>query len=343
MAAILTFFAVRLGRRPADPEHPYGHSRAENLGALGEAALLLAGGLVVSGVAIAHLIEGGAPPDTHWYVFAVIGVAFDRGRQSHGGLGAHGADAMAARRCAPTRFISAATWRVRWRCSSGCCWCGPAFGQADSVAALIVAAVVLIAAARLIEENANVLMDRTPAEAMEAAERAIAGLAPDVELLRLRVRESAGRYFADVVAAVAPGEAVIEGHRAANLVEEAVERALPGCDVVVHVEPRRDGLELRDHVLSIALAEPLVRETHDVRIFEEDGSLSVSLHLKFPAELDLRTANAIAARVEQAIRAQPGVDRRADPPGAARADAGRTASRRARRCGGNRADRADRA
>src|ERR1039458_5288203 len=41
VAATLTFFAVRLGRRPADSDHPYGHRRAENLGALGESTILL--------------------------------------------------------------------------------------------------------------------------------------------------------------------------------------------------------------------------------------------------------------------------------------------------------------
>src|SRR6476620_1069251 len=46
IAATLTFFAVRLGGRPAYPGHPYGHRRAENLGALGQAAILLAGGLL---------------------------------------------------------------------------------------------------------------------------------------------------------------------------------------------------------------------------------------------------------------------------------------------------------
>src|SRR5271154_2388993 len=75
IAAILTFFAVRLGGHPADPEHPYGHGRAENLGALGEAAILLAGGLVVAFEAIRHLLNPGSTPDTHWYVFAVIGIA----------------------------------------------------------------------------------------------------------------------------------------------------------------------------------------------------------------------------------------------------------------------------
>ena len=46
--------------------------------------------------------------------------------------------------------------------------------------------------ARLIGENANVLMDRTPDEARAAAERAIAALGGDIELSRLRLRESAG-------------------------------------------------------------------------------------------------------------------------------------------------------
>src|ERR1700694_4273834 len=49
IAATITFFAVRLSGRPADVEHPYGHRRAENLGALGEAAILLAGRLVLCG------------------------------------------------------------------------------------------------------------------------------------------------------------------------------------------------------------------------------------------------------------------------------------------------------
>jgi divalent metal cation (Fe/Co/Zn/Cd) transporter len=132
-------------------------------------------------------------------------------------------------------------------------------------------------------------------------------LGEDIELDRLRLRESAGRFFADVVVSVPPGQAVVEGHQAADLVERALERALPGSDVVVHVEPRRQGLDLRDRVLAIALSEPLVKEAHDIVIFEQQGSSSVSLHLKFPDDLDLRAAHEVAERVEQAIRARPGV------------------------------------
>src|ERR1039458_4264462 len=72
IAATLTFFAVRLGGHPPGPEHPSGHRRAENLGALGESAILLAGGLLVSVEAIRHLLAGGKPPSIRWYEFAVI-------------------------------------------------------------------------------------------------------------------------------------------------------------------------------------------------------------------------------------------------------------------------------
>jgi divalent metal cation (Fe/Co/Zn/Cd) transporter len=150
-------------------------------------------------------------------------------------------------------------------------------------------------------------MDRTPAQARAAAERAISALGEDVELSRLRLRESAGRYFADVVVSVPPGQAVVEGHRTADLIEVAVESALPGSDVVVHVEPRRSGLDLRDRVLAIALSEPLVKEAHDIAIFQRDGSATVSLHLKFPDDLDLAEAHEVAERVEREIRSRPGV------------------------------------
>src|ERR1700716_1056508 len=74
VAAIVTFFAIRLGARPADPEHPYGHRRAENLSALAEATILFAGGVVVVVEAINRLASGESF-DPHWYVFAVILVA----------------------------------------------------------------------------------------------------------------------------------------------------------------------------------------------------------------------------------------------------------------------------
>jgi cation diffusion facilitator family transporter len=306
VAAVLTFFAVRLGARPADPEHPYGHRRAQNLGALGEAGILFAGGLVVSVEAVRRLLGSGPTLSTSWYQFAVLGVALavDCSRTLVSLRAARRFDSPALRSNA---LHFAADMAGSVAVLAGLLAVRAGFSQGDSVAALLVAAMILATATRLIGENANVLMDRTPAHARAAAESAIAGLGGEIELNRLRVRESAGRYFADVVVSVPPGRAVVEGHHAADMVEAAVERALPGSDVVVHVEPRRRGLDRRDRGLAIALAEPLVTEAHDITIFEQRGRASVSLHLKFPADLELRAAHEVAERVEREIRERLGV------------------------------------
>ncbi len=39
-ATVMTYFAVRIGDRPADEEHHYGHGKIESISALAETALL---------------------------------------------------------------------------------------------------------------------------------------------------------------------------------------------------------------------------------------------------------------------------------------------------------------
>jgi cation diffusion facilitator family transporter len=306
IAAAITFFAVRLGGRPADRAHPYGHRRAENLGAIGEATILIAGGVLITVEAIVRLVEGGRPPEIRWYQFAVIALAMllDGSRMQVSLRASRRYQSPALRSNA---FHFGADIAGSLVVLVGLLAVDAGLDRGDAIAALLVALVIFVAALRLLAENANVLMDRAPEEARRSAEQAIAGLGADIELSRLRLRESAGRYFADVVVSVPPGQAVVEGHHAADLVEDAVEATLPGSDVVVHVEPRRRGLDLRDRVLAIALGEPLVKEAHDIAIFEHGDEASVSLHLKFPADLDLRSAHEIGERIERQIRARPGV------------------------------------
>ncbi|MCU0314578.1 MAG: cation diffusion facilitator family transporter, partial [Solirubrobacteraceae bacterium] len=75
VAAILTFYAVRVAGRPADREHPYGHNKAEHLAALGEGAfLVVVSGLVAFESARRLADGGGGEVDAAWWAFAVLGV-----------------------------------------------------------------------------------------------------------------------------------------------------------------------------------------------------------------------------------------------------------------------------
>jgi cation diffusion facilitator family transporter len=306
VAAVVTFFAVRLGSRPADESHPFGHRRAENLSALAEASILLGGGLIVVIEAIQRLIGNGGSLSARWYVFAVISLAIvvniGRALIARRGARQYGSAAL---RSNSFHFASDVGGSVA--VLVGLIAVRAGFRDGDAISALIVAGFIFTAAGRLIFENAQVLMDSAPAHAQAAARDAIASLSPEIELDRLRLRESGGRYFADVVVAIPPGRAVIEGHAAADDVEHAIEEVLPDSDVVVHVEPRRRGLTLRDRVLAIALSEPTVSEAHDITIFDHGDQHSVSLHLKLPADSSLASAHEVAERVENAISALPGV------------------------------------
>ncbi len=307
VAAVLTLFAVRLGGRPADVNHPYGHRRAENLAALGEAAILAGGGIVVVVEAIGRLTGGAEPFETHWYVFAVIALALavDVSRVVVSMRGATRYKSAALRSNA---FHFAGDMAGSLAVLAGLLAVRAGFHQGDAIAALVVAAIIFSASARLIFENARVLMDTTPAEAHARAYEAIAELGDHIDLRRLRVRESGGHYFAEAVVVVPPGQAAVEGHKIADEIESAVRKSLPDTEVVVHLEPRREGLDLRDRALATALAEPLVRDVHDIAIYRHDGRVSVSLHLKMNPDVPLTEAHDVAERIEAALCAEPGVE-----------------------------------
>jgi cation diffusion facilitator family transporter len=307
-AALLTFFAVRVSARPADPTHPFGHEKAEHLSALAEAAFLVGVSVFIAVRAVERLTgAASAHVNAAWYTFVVVGVVIvvdvSRTTVSYRTSRAYASPALAAN---ALHFGSDLAGSLA--VLAGLVIAAAGHPKADAVAALFVAMLVVLAALRLIRSNVDVLMDRAPAAAEAAARDAIAAVEPRVDLRRLRMRQAAGRQFADVVIGVEADAAVGQGHAAADAVEEALERALPGSDVVVHVEPAANaGIRERAHAAAVAV--PRVREVHNLALVEVGGRTELSLHVKLPGELSLEEAHDIAERVERAIReAAPEID-----------------------------------
>jgi cation diffusion facilitator family transporter len=306
VAALLTFFTIGVAGRPADAAHQYGHAKAEHLAALAEATVLALVSVGVAGLAVARLAGVTEQTvDPAWWVFVVLAVvlALDVSRTVTSMRTARRFRSEALRSNA-LHFGSdlAGTLAVL----AGLIAAAAGFPEGDSIAALFVAALVLLAAGRLMRRNVDVLMDRAPAELEAAARAAIGRIEPPVELSRLRLRQAAGRMFADVVISVSPGAAVGQGHAAADRVESALEHVLPGSDVVVHVEPSREEAELRERAHAAALTVPRVREIHNLSVVTLDGATELSLHLKLPGDLALDEAHEVAEQVERAIcRAVP--------------------------------------
>ncbi|MBV8597361.1 MAG: cation diffusion facilitator family transporter [Actinobacteria bacterium] len=300
VAALLTFFALGVAERPADPGHQYGHGKAENLAALGEGTILVLASAAIVWQSIARLANAShahVHAGTLAFVVIAVVIVVDVARTTTSTRVAreYGSPAIASN---ALHFAGDLVGSVA--VLVGLLLVHAGYQKADSIAALFVAALVLAAAVRLMRGNVDVLMDRAPLAAEAAARGAIVAL-PDVALRRLRRRQAAGRHFADVVIGVSPDAAVGQGHAAADAVERAVQGAVPETDVVVHVEPIESEAAVRERAHAAALAVPRVREVHNVSVLSVDGCTELSLHLKLPGDLSLEEAHGIAEEVERAI------------------------------------------
>ncbi len=310
VAALLTLFALGVAIRPADHRHPYGHGKAEHLAALAEAALLVAASIFIIVKSITRLTSGDqSAVDPAWYAIAILVLVL-----------AVDATRAAVSFRASKRYKSPALAASGWHFISdfggttavlvGLILVRAGFPAADSIAALCVAVLVLAAAGRIMRGNINVLMDQLPTEAEILAKRAITEIGPEIELRRLRIREAAGRTFADVIIGVPSTAVVGQGHAAADDVERAIEKVLPDSDVVVHVEPSPPPTrELRERVRAAATAVTGVYEIHNINVLYVGSRIEASLHLKLPRSLTLDQAHAICSRLEQQIdEAVPEID-----------------------------------
>ena len=312
----LLFLGVRVARKPADSEHHYGHSKAENLVAFTQTIFLAVIVLAIVVEAVGRL-AGSAPTEVAapGYAFMLLGASaltdVFRVRMLLGAARADNSDALRAGALnlitdigtAVVAFISLLLVR------SGT-------NGADAVGGIVVAVAVMVAAVRLGKRSVDVLMDRAPHLPLEdlaaAADRA-AGVA---ETRRVRVRGTEGRLFADVTVAAGRTASLERAHDIAEHVEQEIERIAPGIDVVVHVEPVSETTGLVERAQAAASRVEGVHEVHNtlVHAFDEGGQrkLHVTLHAKMRPGTSLEHAHRLSNEIESAVAIEIGGDVRVD-------------------------------
>jgi cation diffusion facilitator family transporter len=308
LAAAITLWAVRISAQPADREHTYGHGKVENLSALAETLLLLATCAWIVYEATGRLRSGAAiHVEANVWAFSVVllSIAVDFSRS--------GALRKAARKYssqaleADALHFSTDIWSsavvllglclVRASDALGLRW----LAQADAVAALGVAAIVVGVSVRLGKKSIDDLLDSIPQGLHGSVAVAIRQVAGVEEVTRLRLRRSGPEYFADVAVAVRRGAAFERAHAVADDVEAAVHATLPGADVVVHVEPIAP--ETEDVTATVRLlAARHGLGAHGIRIYEENRQRWLELHLEVSESLLLDAAHRQATEFERELR-----------------------------------------
>ncbi|CAA9550743.1 MAG: Cobalt-zinc-cadmium resistance protein [uncultured Thermomicrobiales bacterium] len=127
----------------------------------------------------------------------------------------------------------------------------------DALIALVLAVNIAFTGWRLIAVGVNGLMDRALPLAderlvREAVETALRD-APDRETTfhALRTREAGSRRFVDFHLLVPGRVSVGDAHALASDLEQVVDRALPGVETTIHIEPLEDDASYRDSDLLV--------------------------------------------------------------------------------------------
>ncbi len=246
VAALVTFFAVKFSSKAPDVQHPFGHGKIENLSALFETLLLLGTCVWIVYEAISRLTGKAVEVDITAWAFIVMIVSividFSRSRVLAAAAKKHNSQALEA----DALHFSTDIWSSCVVIVGLICvklsetipslhW----LYQADSFAALGVSAIVAYVSIELGIRTVQGLLDTTP-NGMDHQVKEIAESVEGVtDCHQVRIRTSGPSLFADVHVRVKPSMSVADAHAKTLLIQEKVRSAIPGMDIVVHVEPAK--------------------------------------------------------------------------------------------------------
>jgi cation diffusion facilitator family transporter len=231
--------SLHYAARPPDAGHPYGHGKAEPLGAMVIAAALVVASIAIAVESIREIRTPHAVP-APFTLIILVGVVITkevlfrflidtgkdvRSRAVEADAWHHRSDALTS--LAAFMGISIALWK------------GPAYASSDDYAALFACGIIFFNGLRLFRGAVDDLMDAAPPAGVEAAIREIAMTVPGVlGTHNCRVRRSGMGFIVDLDVIVDGDISVRRGHEIAHEVKAKLLASNLGIlDVLGHVEP----------------------------------------------------------------------------------------------------------
>ena len=316
VAAFLTLFSIRVADRPADDDHNYGHGKIESLSAFVETVLMLGSCLWIVTEAIRRLFlhERLALAISPWpFVVLLLSIAvdFSRARKLHRAAREFQSVALAAD---AVHFRTDIWSSVAVLLGLTATWLGERLHLAglefaDPLAALAVSAIILKVTWGLAHQTIDTLLDATPTHNPDGTRanirrdlvRELAAIAGVLSIDRLRIRQAGTRFFADLSLGLPRSLTFQRTEQITQAATAAVQRHLPGADVVVHPIPRASTAEtVHDRVRAVAARDNLA--IHDLVLQQHADGLHLEQHLEVNESLPLRDAHNLVTELETPIR-----------------------------------------
>ncbi|WP_295712302.1 cation diffusion facilitator family transporter [Mucilaginibacter sp.] len=238
-SSTLLWIGLKIAMKPADPEHPYGHGKAEPIVSIIISFFLMGAAVWIAWHAITFVATPHAMPKkfTLYILLAVIIIkegmfryVLNVGKQI--GSNAVKADAYHHRSDAITSiaaFIGIVIALIA----------GKGYEGADDWAALLASGIVFYNAIQLLRPGLAEIMDAAPSGEIVNQVRDLAAEVNEVKLIeKCYVRKMGFDYFVDLHIQVDQHLSVAEGHRIAHQAKDKLlASSLSIRDVLIHIEP----------------------------------------------------------------------------------------------------------
>lgn len=244
VAALVTYFAVRISGKPADKQHTYGHGKIENLSALFETLLLLVTCIWIIYEAIDRLFYHPVEVEASIWSFIVMATSividYSRSQMLSKAAKKHHSQALEA----DALHFSTDIWSssvvivgligvVLAQNVAGLSW----LKHADAVSALGVAMIVIYISIQLGKRTVMALLDSAPDGLEEKLKTAVENIPGVTNCHQIRIRESGPDLFIDVHVLMDGGLPLSDAHHLTESIENTIMNISPGSDITVHSEP----------------------------------------------------------------------------------------------------------
>jgi ferrous-iron efflux pump FieF len=228
--------AILYAARPADEDHAFGHTSAEDLAALGQSVFITVSAVIIAVSAILRLLSGGDSPlqaEGHGIVVMAISVALT--------LALIWWQGRVARRTG-SRVVAADRLHYLGDLLPGLGAIVALFAsarlnlpQVDAVIALAAAAYMILGAIRIGKGAWDALMDRRADPALIEGIAAIARSWPGVRGFHdLKTRTAGSRVFVNIHIELDGDQTLRQAHAIGAGLRRAILQAYPQTDVIIH-------------------------------------------------------------------------------------------------------------
>ncbi len=308
----------KIGQIPADDNHPYGHGRAETIGATIVGAVIILAGIWIA-YDVSQVIASGSTLVPTWLAAgaALISIMVNEGIF-------HYTRTVGERTNSPA--IIANAWHHRSDAISSVAALigilGAHFGYPimDPLAGGIVALMVLKVGYDILTEGLRDLMDTGLSEDQTQEIQKIIDDIPEViKFHDLRTRTLGGEVFMDVHILVDTDLTVTEGHAAAERVRRSLINAFNKVqDVLVHVDGEEDHKLLQIYPSTradlIKIVDPMIRDADaslkrtGMRVHHLKGTTLIEIHLLVDPDKSMNEISPVLENLKTRLKSSEEID-----------------------------------